>query len=80
MTIFLFKDTMITNFKGKIAPGQRVEWETAKEEVSCSKIGNREKVFLVYSEFFIIRCHIISSPLRVIKMSGFEIPCDAEGL
>ncbi len=49
---FLLKDTIITNFKVKIAPGRRVEWEHAKEVVSCSNIGNKEKVFFVYSEFF----------------------------
>ncbi len=64
---YLFKDTIITNCKVKIAPGQRVEWEHAKEVISCSKIGNREKVFFVYSEFLIIECHIINSPLRVTK-------------
>ncbi len=28
---YLFKDTIITKFKVKIAPGQRVEWENAKK-------------------------------------------------
>ncbi len=77
---YLFKGTIITNSKVKIIPGQRVAWKNANEVVSNSKIGNKEKVFFVYSEFFNIEGRIISSPLRVINMSGFEIPCDAEGL
>ncbi len=76
---YLFKGTNITNSKVKAIPGQWVKWKNAKEVICCSKIGNYEKMFFVYSEFLISGGHFFSSSLRVINMSGVEMPCDADG-
>ncbi len=79
MTLFVYRHNHYEIQSKKTIPRQWVKWENAKEVVCCCKIGNKEKIFFVYSECLISGGHTFSSSLRVINMSVFEISCDADG-